>query len=56
METFLAALWSLTPTVLIGIFFAWVLRSILKADRRERHIYKVIENEERVKAGLPPKA
>jgi hypothetical protein len=45
--------WSLTPTVLIGLFFWLVLRLILRADRTERRVYQQIENEERAKAGLP---
>ena len=47
------AIWSITPTVLIGIFFWMVLRLILRADRTERRIYQQIEDEERAKAGLP---
>ncbi|MBS3181835.1 MULTISPECIES: hypothetical protein [Leucobacter] len=49
----LNAIWSLTPTVLIGIFFWLVLRLILRADRTERQAYQRIEAEERAKAGLP---
>ena len=49
----LNAVWSLTPTVLIGIFFWMVLRLILRADRTERKVYQRIESEERAKAGLP---
>jgi len=51
----LNAVWSLTPTVLIGIFFFFVLRLILRADRTERRVSQRIENEERAKAGLPPR-
>ena len=47
------AVWSLTPTVLIGLFFWLVLRLILRADRTERRVFREIENEERAKAGLP---
>lgn len=47
------AVWSLTPTVLIGLFFWLVLRLILRADRTERRVYQQIEAEERAKAGLP---
>lgn len=50
------AIWSVTPTVLIGIFFFGVLRLILRADRTERRIYKEMEAEERARLGLPPKA
>lgn len=49
------ALWSITPTVLIGLFFAGVLRMILRADRTERRIYQEMEAEERARLGLPPK-
>lgn len=56
METFFAALWALTPTILVGVFFFWVLRIILRADRVERRVYKSLEAKEREKAGLPPKA
>lgn len=49
------AVWSVTPTVLIGIFFAVVLRLILRADRTERRIYKEMEAQERAKLGLPPR-
>lgn len=47
------AIWSLTPTVLIGLFFWLVLRLIVRADRTERRVYQEIEDEERAKAGLP---
>lgn len=52
----LNAVWSLTPTVLIGLFFWMVLRLILRADRTERRIYQEIEDQERAKAGLPPRS
>ncbi|MBC9953428.1 hypothetical protein ICM05_02035 [Leucobacter sp. cx-42] len=47
------AVWSLIPTVVIGVFFWLVIRLILRADRTERRIYREIETEERAKAGLP---
>lgn len=50
------ALWSITPTILIGVFFFVVLRYILRADRTERRIYKEMEAEERERLGLPPKS
>lgn len=50
------AIWSVTPTVLIGLFFFVVLRFILRADRTERRIYKEMEAEERERLGLPPKS
>ena len=41
------ALWSLTPTVLVGLIFWFVLRSILRADRREREAYAREEKRQR---------
>ena len=47
------AAWSVTPTILIGLVFWLVLRTILRADRTERKVYAQIEAEERAKLGLP---
>jgi flagellar biosynthesis/type III secretory pathway M-ring protein FliF/YscJ len=49
------AIWSLTPTVVAGLVFWLILRSIVRADRTERREYSRIEAEERAKVGLPPK-
>ena len=49
------ALLSITPTVLIGVFFAMILRLILRADRNERRIYRQMEADERERLGLPPR-
>ena len=43
------AIWSLAPTVLIGLVFWFVMRSVLRADRSERDAYARIEAEERAK-------
>ena len=50
----LNALYSVTPTILVGLVFWMVLRSIIRADRTERKVYAKIEAEERAKAGMPP--
>lgn len=50
MENFLiAAVWALLPTVMLGIFGFFLLRSILRADRNERKMYDEVEREEREK-------
>ena len=49
------ALWSITPTVLIGLIFWFVLRSIIRADRTERGVYAKIEAEERARLNRPAK-
>jgi flagellar biosynthesis/type III secretory pathway M-ring protein FliF/YscJ len=50
------ALFSVTPTILVGLIFWFVLRAIIRADRTERAAFAKVEAQERAKAGLPPKA
>ena len=53
MDDFWAnALFSLAPTVLIGIIFWIIMRAIIRADRSERNAYERVEAEERAKLGL----
>ena len=53
MDDFLAnALFSLAPTVLVGIIFWIIMRAIIRADRSERNAYARVEAEERAKLGL----
>lgn len=47
------AFFSVTPTVLMGLLFWFVMRGILRADRNERDSYARIEREERLRRGLP---
>jgi hypothetical protein len=47
------ALWSVTPTAILGVLFWLVIRSILRADRSERDEFAKIEAQERAKRGLP---
>jgi hypothetical protein len=57
MDNFwVAAFWSIIPTVVVlGLFF-FILRSVVHMDRNERRSYARIEAEERAKRGLPPVA
>lgn len=48
-----AVIFSVTPTILIGLVFWFVMRAIIRADRTERRVYAEIETEERAKLGLP---
>lgn len=50
----LNALYSVTPTILIGLIFWFIMRSILGADRGERQAYADMEQQERDKRGLGP--
>ena len=43
------ALFSVTPTILVGLIFWFVMRAIIRADRTERSAYAKIEAEERAK-------
>jgi hypothetical protein len=54
-EYWLNALFSVTPTILLGLVFWFVMRSILRADRTERNARAKIEVEERARMGMPPK-
>ncbi len=47
--------WALAPTVLVGLVFWFIMRSIVRADRTERKVYARMEAEERAKRGLPHK-
>ena len=52
-ELWLGVIYSLAPTILIGLLFWFIMRSIIRADRTEREVYAQIEAEERAK--LTPK-
>lgn len=57
MDNFwVAAAWSLLPTLGVSAVFFFVLRSILRSDRTERRVRARIEAEERAARGLPPRA
>ncbi|MCR8671891.1 hypothetical protein, partial [Agrococcus sp. HG114] len=49
------AIFSLIPTIVLGLIFWMVLRMIIRGDRTARREYDRIEAEERAKAGLPPR-
>ena len=46
---FFAVVYSLAPTILLGLVFWFVMRAIIRADRTERKVYAEIEAEERAK-------
>jgi flagellar biosynthesis/type III secretory pathway M-ring protein FliF/YscJ len=55
-DYWLNALWSIAPTVLIGLLFWIVMRAIIRADRTERDAYSRIEAEERAKRAAEQQA
>lgn len=42
-------IWSLAPTVVVGLIFWFVMRMVVRADRDERRAYARIEAEERAR-------
>ncbi len=48
-EIFVDVALSLVPPILVGGIFYVIMRSILRADSKEREIYSQIEAEERAK-------
>jgi flagellar biosynthesis/type III secretory pathway M-ring protein FliF/YscJ len=44
-----AVVYSLAPTVLIGLLFWFIMRALIRADRNERKAYAEIESEERAR-------
>lgn len=56
MDNFwVAAAWSILPTLGVSAIFFMVLRGILRFDRTERKVHAQIEAEERAARGLPPR-
>ena len=49
------AIFSLVPTIVLGLIFWMVMRMIIRGDRTARLKYDQLEAEERAKAGLPPR-
>ena len=43
------AIWSIAPSLFIGLIFWFVMRAVIRADRGERKAYARIEAEERSK-------
>lgn len=53
-------MWSIAPTIGVGLIFWFVMWSVIRADRHERvateRLDAQMEAEERARAGLPPAA
>jgi flagellar biosynthesis/type III secretory pathway M-ring protein FliF/YscJ len=41
--------WALAPTIVIGLLFWFIMRSVIRSDRNERATYAKIEAEERAR-------
>ena len=53
-DLFWGVIYSLAPTILVGLLFWFIMRSIVRADRTERRVYAEIEAEERAKSAAKP--
>ncbi|MEP6843570.1 MAG: hypothetical protein ABJA11_08610 [Pseudolysinimonas sp.] len=42
-------IWALAPTVVIGLLFWFIMRSVVRSDRNERASYAKVEAEERAR-------
>ncbi len=43
------AIFSVTPTIVIGLIFWFAMRAIIRADRSERDVFSEVEAEERAR-------
>lgn len=43
------AIFSVTPTIIVGLIFWFAMRAIIRADRAERQTFAQIEDEERAR-------
>ena len=52
-----AIIFSIAPTILLGLVFWFIIRAIIRSDRNERAAYAKVEAEERAKlAASTPEA
>ena len=49
MDIFWDVVGSIVPPIFIGLLFWFIMRSILRADSKEREVYAEIEAQERAK-------
>jgi hypothetical protein len=42
-------IWSVAPTIIIGLIFWFIMRSVIHSDRNERKVYAKVEAEERAR-------
>lgn len=43
------AVFSVTPTIVVGLIFWFAMRAIIRADRAEREAFSDVESEERAR-------
>lgn len=52
MDNFGSALFEITPTILVGLIFWFIMWGIIRADRHERSAQAKVEEEERARIEL----
>ncbi len=50
------AIFSLVPTIALGLVFWYVMRTVIRADRTERKVYARMEAEERARRAAAKQA
>jgi flagellar biosynthesis/type III secretory pathway M-ring protein FliF/YscJ len=53
MNEFWPAIYAVTPTILLGVVFWFIMRALIRADKSERKALAKVEAEERARLGLP---
>ncbi len=48
-DWWLNALWSVSPTIILGLVFWFIFRAILRSDDAERRAFARVDKEERAK-------
>jgi flagellar biosynthesis/type III secretory pathway M-ring protein FliF/YscJ len=51
MDYFWSAVWAVTPTILVGLVFWFIVWAIIRTDRHERQALAKVEAEERARLG-----
>lgn len=55
MADFAPFLWAVTPTIVVGLAFWFVMRAIIRGDRSERSAYAKLEQRERARRAAEAK-
>jgi flagellar biosynthesis/type III secretory pathway M-ring protein FliF/YscJ len=56
MDYFWSVVWAVSPTILVGLAFWFIMWSILRIDRHERNAQAKVEAQERARLAARPSA
>ena len=54
MDYFWSVVWAVSPTILVGLAFWFIMWSILRIDRHERNAQAKVEAQERARLAARP--